>query len=317
LNAAATDVHRTVEYRTDRWFVGWLPYALLVALLGLYILIYESSRHRIAGLVLLGVGTVYAAVMLTRYFTPSRPRVVLSPAGLMLRVAMKDVMIPWREIESVDATDHKVWNSARGIPIRVTYRNCTMIQVSQRFYREAIHVDSFFMRGPGWDYLFIPRDNSVVIALHHEQFSVAPDDVREPIEERWREFRGRSDPVFQAQESASAVPHVDRPPDAPYTRSPFPFAVQDPLRMGSAPHVTSTWERIKLAVPLVGILLVLSNAVGVWETASQEDARIAREANAEELRQEKAERDKRQKDWDDVWKKFDDNMRRVHGDWKR
>ncbi len=315
--AAATDLHRTVEYRTDRWFVGWLPYALLVALLGLYILIYESSRHRIGGLVLLGVGTVYAAVMLTRHFIMSRPRLVLSPAGLELRVAMKDVLIPWREIESVDATDHKVWTSARGIPVPVTHRNCTMVQISQRFYREAVHVNSLFMRGPGWDYLFSPKGNSVVIALHHEQFSVAPEDVRGPIEGRWCEFRGRLHPASRAEESAGAVLHVERPPDEPRTRSSIPFTVQDPLRMGSAQRVTSTWDRIKLALPLIGILIVLSNAVGVWETASQEEARIEREANAEERQKEKAERDKGQKAWDDHWKKFDEDVRRVHGDFKR
>jgi hypothetical protein len=171
------------------------------------------------------------------------------------------------------------------------------------------------MRGPGWNYLFIPKGNSVAIALHHEQFSVAPDDVREPIEGRWREFRG---PASRVEESAGAVPHAERPPDAPRTRSSFPFAVQDPIHMGSAPRVTSASERIKLAVPLIGILIVSSNALGVWETASQEEARIERETNAEELRQEKAERDQRQKAWDDHWKKFGEDMRRVHGgDWKR
>jgi hypothetical protein len=255
--------------------------------------------------------------MLARYFSPSRPRVVLSPAGLMLRVAMKDILIPWREIEDVFTTDQKAWTSARGIPFRVTYRQCTIVRISRQFYDRQVHVASLLMRGPGWDHLFVQRGNSVEIALHHEQFSVAPEDVREPIEGRWREFRGQSHPASRAE--ASAVPHAEPPPDEPRTRSAIPFAVQDALRMGSAPRVTSTLERIKLAVPLIGILVVVSNALGVWETASQEEARLEREreANAEERRQEKAERDKRQKAWDDHWKKFDEDMRRVHPYLKR
>jgi hypothetical protein len=319
LTAAATDVHRTVEYRTDRWFVGWLPYALLVALLGLYVLIYESSRHRIGGLVLLGVGSGLAACMLYRQFIMSRPRLVLSPAGLEMRVAMKDVLIPWREIERIDTRDHKVWVSSRGIPHRVTYRDCTMLRVSQQFYREAIHVESIFLRGPGWDHLFIAKGNSAEIALYHEQFAIEPKDMREPVEARWRRFRGRNHPAAVAEANADAAHDADRFPDEPRPRSTSAAsALGEPVRFGlPQPLLSTPWDAIKLAVPVIGLIVLSSNATGLWETAAQQERRLEREAEAEERRQEKAARDKRQKDWDDAWKKFDDDMRRVHGDWKR
>jgi hypothetical protein len=318
VTAAATDVYRTVEYRTDRWFVGWLPYALLVALLGLYILIYESGRHQIGGLVLLGVGSVYAACMLYRQFNMSRPRLVLSPAGLEMRVAMRDVLIPWREIEKIDTRDHQVWTSTRGIPFRTTYRDCTMLRVSQQFYRETVHVESIFMRGPGWDHLFIPSGNSVEIALYHEQFAIEPKDMREPVEARWRRFRGRNHPAAAAEANRDAD-HTESSPDEPRPRgSAVASELGEPVRFGlPLPLLSTPWEKIKLAVPALGFAILLSNATGLWETAVQQERRLEREAAAEERRKERAARDKRQKDWDDTWKKFDDDMRRVFPDYKR
>lgn len=94
-------------------------------------------------------------------------------------------------------------------------------------------------------------------------------------------------------------------------------ARDEPIRFGSAVLLSTPWDMIKLAVALTAIVVVGANAFGIWETAAQEERRLERAAAAEERRQEKAERDKRQKAWDDHWKKFDDDMRRVHGDFKR
>jgi hypothetical protein len=323
LTAAATDVHRTVEYRTDRWFAGWLPYALLVAALGLGILVFDGSRTRMAGLVLLGVGSVLGACMLYRQFHMSTPRVVLSPAGLTMRVAMRDILIPWREIEHIDTIDHTVWTSHRGIPARVTMHDCTMVRISQQFYDARVHVANLFMRGPGWEHLFIPRGGSVEIALHHEQFAIQANDMRGPVEARWRAFRGRNHPAAQkeadiAAANAGASGSAEPAPAESRPRSSVPASLGEPLRYGLPPPLFSTpWETIKLCVPVALLVILLANALGVWETVAQHEARIERETAAEERRKEKAERDRRQKDWDDTWKKFDDDMRRVFGDFKR
>jgi hypothetical protein len=328
LTATATDVTRTVEYRTDRWFAGWLPYALLVAALGLGILIFDDGRARMAGLVLLGVGSVLGACMFYRHFHMSTPRVVLSPAGLTIRVAMRGILIPWREIEHIATIDHKVWTSHRGIPVRVTMRACTMIRIPQAFYDARVHVANPFMRGPGWEHLFIPRGKSVEIALHHEQFAIEAADVRGPIEARWRAFRGRNHPAAVAEGDAEVPPRgAPAPPSFPPSEAQrgnpassgaSVSTLGEPIRYGlPRPFLSTPLETVKLAVPLACLIVLLANALGAWETSAQQEARIERETSAEERRKEKAERDRRQKAWDDTWKKFDDDMRRVFPDHKR
>jgi hypothetical protein len=327
--AAVTDVHRTIEYRADRWLVGWLPYALLLAALGIYMFVFEVGRHKIPGLILALVGAGFSLFLLYRLYNPGPPRLTLSPAGLGLHVGGRNVLIPWREIASIDTTDLKVRNWGRGSALfpYITFRDCTMVKVSRPFYEQAIHVPSVFMQGPGWQGVFHAEGDSMRIALHHDQFMVTSQDVRARIEARWRAFRGRSHPASRAEEEAAATRSV--PPGATdaaseltarsYTRrtaSAGASALGEPLRFGSAVLLATPWDMIKLAVSLTALLVIASNAFGIWETEAQETRRLESAAAAEERRKEKADRDKRQKDWDDVWKKFDDDMRRVHGDIK-
>ena len=290
--------------------------------------VYEVGRHRLPGTILLLVSTGFSLFLLYRLYNPGRSRMTLSPAGLQLHVGGRDVLVPWREIASIDTTDLKVRNWGRGSALfpTITFRDCTMVKVSRPFYEEAIHVPSVFMQGPGWQGVFHAEGDSMRIALHHDQLVVSPQDVRTLIEARWRTFRGRAHPASRAAEEAAATRSV--PPDATNdasasnsvrsdmhrTASASAAALGEPLRFGSAVLLSTPWDVIKLAVALTAMLVVGSNALGIWETAAQEERRLERAAEAEERRKEKAVRDKRQKEWDDVWKKFDDDMRRVHGD---
>lgn len=308
MNAEATDVHQILEYRTDKWIMTWVPIALLLCLMGLIMLVYSnrgSVSDAVAGWILLAAGAGGTGFALFRRYNPGKPALVLSPEGLLLRIgSVKEILIPWREVHGVDTSDLKVWNWLRPIPPRVKLRDCTLVSVSRAFYDQHIHVDSAFMRGPGWDSLFIPNGASVQIALHHEQFSVRPDEVREPIEARWRAFRDRSrPPASPAREDDAIVRSRDRSGAISGTRPP--------LGMGTGPIVSSPWEMVKVAVPLIGIAVVLANYLGVWETSGQETARLEREERAEEERQEKEvrkkeqeERKKHKEEWDEHWRDF-------------
>lgn len=312
MDAGATDVRSTVEYRSDRWNVGWLPYALLGAVIGFYMAFYDGGRHTYPGIMVLLICGGFSLFLLYRWLTPGRPKLLLSPQGLQLHVGGRDVLIPWREIEGVSTTDLKVRNWGRGSVLFpfITFRDCTMVKVPRRFYEKTIHVPSVFMQGPGWQGVFHPDGNSMQIALHHEQFSATAQNVRAPIEARWRAFRGRSHSAARAEEVSGTA-------DDARAHRPDRTAASltgEPLRFGDAALASTPWEVVKLSVAVGAIVVIGSNALGIWETAPQEERRLARQADAEERRQEKADRDKRQKTWDDHWKKFDEDMRRVHGD---
>jgi hypothetical protein len=328
LNASATDIHRTVEYRADRWLVGWLPYALLLAAFGLYMAIFEYGRHQFAGRIVLLIAAGFSLFLLYRLFNPGPSRLTLSPAGLQLHVGRRDVLIPWREIQSIDTTDLKVRNWGRGSALfpTITFHDCTLVKVSRPFYEEAIHVPSVFMQGPGWQGVFHAEGDSMRIALHHEQFSATSQDVRALIEARWRAFRGRSHPASRVEEEVAVDRSAQRDatdpasasnsarPDTRRAAGAAASALDDPIRFGGAVLVSTPWDMIKLAVALTALLVIGSNALGIWETAAQETRRLERAAAAEERRKEKEDRDRQKKKWDDTWKKFDDDMRRVHGD---
>ncbi len=75
--------------------------------------------------------------------------------------------------------------------------------------------------------------------------------------------------------------------------------------------LSTPWDVIKLAVALTAILVVGSNALGIWETAGQEERRLEREAEAEERRKEREEEARRKKHWDDLRKDFHRSMDRA------
>lgn len=294
MNAPSPDVHQILEYRADQAIASLMPWALVLCLMGLVMLIYPDRgmvSDAIAGWVLLLAGVGGTAFALHRGAVPGKPQLVLSPQGLSLRIgSVKQVLIPWHEIQAVDTIDFKVWNWASRLPLRVRFRDCTAVLVSKAFYDTHMHVASAFMRGPTWESLFRPHGEQMHVALHHEQFSVQSGDLRDAIEQRWRAFR-------------------DRPVPAPHQNVARRISV--PAR---AAIITSPWSVVKIAVPILGILVVLANAMGVWQTRGQQEARIAQAERAKEERraqeqrkQEQEERKRQQEKWD----KFYRDMRRL------
>ncbi len=115
---------------------------------------------------------------------PGTALIELLPEGIIFRQTTEDFIVPWTEIHGVDSTD--IHTSMRGK--KIMFPNVTVILVSQFFYDRVIHVDSFIMRGPGWDAVFIPKGDRMQVALHHEILPVSAEEVRRQVEARWKVF---------------------------------------------------------------------------------------------------------------------------------
>ena len=143
---------------------------MFLGLLSLVVLRGDPSSGRalefiLAICVLLVVGPGIIAVALFRRANRGKPIFVLSPLGIHYRMPwVKDVLIPWREIRGVDTLD---------------IGDVTVILVPTPFYNARIFVDSYFLRGPGWESNFIPKGDLVQVVLHHELVSVEPRALHE------------------------------------------------------------------------------------------------------------------------------------------
>jgi hypothetical protein len=115
---------------------------------------------------------------------PDTALIELLPQGIIFRTTTEDFIVPWNEIHGIDSID--VHTSFRGRSI--TYHNVTVILVTQHFYDRVIHVDSFIMRGPGWEANFIPKGDRMQLALHHEVIPASAEEIRRQVEARLRVF---------------------------------------------------------------------------------------------------------------------------------
>ena len=68
-------------------------------------------------------------------------------------------------------------------------RRRRVVLVSRAFYDRYIYVRSAFLRGPGWDFKFIPRGDLMEIALNHEALPATAAEIRTAVELRWKAFR--------------------------------------------------------------------------------------------------------------------------------
>ncbi len=309
----ADKVHDRLEYRAATAIVRQLPTGLLLIFLGLFLLALVDL-DRVPAWTSVGIGLcfvlgsgVIGQALWTRV-NPGKPLFALSPEGVHYRIPwVKEVLVPWHEIEGVDTIDVSagsgvfLWSGGVPVPSYTTaiYRNVTVLLVSKRFYDTRIHVGSVFLRGPGWSANFVPKGSRVQIALHHELVSVEARALRDAVEARWRAFR---DPPA---------------PEPPRTSAPVSHVVA----MGASPKLISGWDAVQITVLLIGIAAALANLAGLWEAPGQSETRAAR-AKARELRkywddanrrmqEEWKEREAREKERQ---KDFDETMRRAFGD---
>jgi multidrug transporter EmrE-like cation transporter len=202
MNAGGQDINQTLEFRTATAMARLLPTGLLLIFLGLSIFVLaDADIKRIGTLVAvcLVAGSAVVVVALWRRINHGKPLFTLSPEGIHYRIPwVKAFNIPWSEIQAVDTVDIEIgyWSildrrTLISIPdyYEVTYYNVTVVLVSKQFYDARMSVASFWLRGPVWKAVFLPRGELVQVALHHELVSVAPRLLREAVEARWLAFR--------------------------------------------------------------------------------------------------------------------------------
>lgn len=173
---------------------------------------------------------------LYRHFVPEKPLLGLSAQGLRYRApGAVDVLIPWREIESVGNLAESSLVSTR------PEHGPTLFHVSQGFYDRHIYVRSLLRRGPNWDSFFLPVDGSIRILLQHEPFSAEAKDIRAPLEARWKAFRDQPTP---------SVPATGGRPEP----------AKDRIVVGKWTW-ESYWDLVPFLIPLAGILAVIADAI--------------------------------------------------------
>jgi hypothetical protein len=244
-----------------------------------------------------------------RRFRRGKPIYLLSPAGVHYRgPGIKEILIPWHEIEGVDTIDitWRHWMARR--TQLLTSRGVVVVLVSKPFYDAHIH-RGLFWRGPYWyETKFIPKGDLIQCALHSEIVSVAPRDLRHAVESRWRAFRDQPAP---GRPAGASVPSV-----AAGWRSRLRRGAPPEPRIVAAsgkPRPISWWSWVKIALPLIGIVVVGSNLLGLWATEAQTEAYAKKKEWQEWRARNAAER----KEMDERLKKqrqeIDDLMRRTFG----
>ena len=189
-----TDVQQTLSYGSGKMGRTFLRLGL-TALVACGVLVWLqppdfSSLEWAMTYFGLAVGAACALYGLDRWLRP-KPLLVLSPKGVQITVdTLKTFLIPWHQVKGVESTD--ITGRYRGRTITVL--GVTVVLVTRAFYDQHIHVDSFLLRGPGWEFHFIPKTDPnlgeiVQVALHHDQLPATAIELREAVTFRWNAFR--------------------------------------------------------------------------------------------------------------------------------
>jgi len=284
-----TNPRRTLAYSSSRFLLSavWLP--LWMVLICLLILRFGEPKLAFPGVLGIVACLVWIGYIAKEVWLTSSASLVLSTEGLRYR-AVSGTVVPWREVRQIEVLDH-TFSHGRS---KVTLASGTVVFVSRAFYDRALHIASFFARGPLWSDKFVDRGDLRGIVIAPEFFSIPPDELHQAISVRWKAFRGGSEWSLS---------------DMPVTGT----GVASPAPRGGTSLMTP-WETIKLALPLAGILVVLANFAGLWETTYQRQRRETRERYEAEERKRQEERKADQDKWDKVWRDFDRSMRRLEPD---
>ena len=333
MNVSGQDINQTLEYRAATALVRLLPTGLLLIFLGLLIFVLVNPDREpfgtFVGIVLcVVVGSAVIGLSLWRRSRHGKPLFTLSPAGIHYRIPwVKEFLIPWSEIRGVDTIDVEtgywslLWSPVIPTPRYnvMVVRNVTVVLLSRQFYDSRIHVDSFFLRGPGWKASFIPKDSLVQMALHHELVSVEPRALREAVEARWHAFRNQAS-VAPARTSVPIVTAARSDTAASGSVTVRAALKSDVVAMGENPRAMSRWEATKIIVPLIGTAAMLANLAGLWDLPGQDKvrevrakARAERKYWEESARRRKEESKQLEAEDKERQRRFEEDMRRTFG----
>jgi hypothetical protein len=321
MNASVQDINQALEYRATTTIVRLLPTGLLLIFLGLLILTFIDPDRERAGTyigvglcIVLGIGLT--GFTLWRRWNHGKPIFTLSPDGIHYRIPLvKQVLIPWHEIKGVDTIDIEaghwsiLWSTKTIRYNTFILRDVTVILLSQRFYEQRLHINSFLLRGPAWKANFIPKGELVQMALHHEFVSVEPRALREAVEARWRAFRDKTAPAVR-----TSVPSTVSP------ANPHPAPTSGVIAMGEDPKSLPWWEATKIIALLIGIVLASTNLAGLWrafDPTPADEARAQQRAQQkvwqESLRKSKEDSKRLEAEQKELRRQIEDDMRRAFG----
>jgi len=194
-----------------------------------------NPPFRVFGWMLLYLGTFGIAFVLFRHFYPARPVIRLSPGGIAFhRNWLRDLFIPWQDVKGVGALE---WpNAGRGSTI---YPQAAAIMVTKDFYESHIAPKRSVLSPPGSERMFVPNGPLMQMVLTSPELVVAPNDIRVPIEARWKAFR--------------ELPAQD-----------LPASTGVPLVFGRWSIDGSWWQVSMLAMPILVAIGVVVQAAGFW-----------------------------------------------------
>jgi hypothetical protein len=276
------NIYSTREYSSGPYLLKKVPLILGIVFFCLIALRFSDGKPQFAG----WVGLVGCAVMLAVLLWPTlfkaAPLLTLSTAGVAYR-SVSNVVILWREIQDLDMREH----SFRYRMAKIRLPDSTVIWITKRFYESSIGNQSMLARGPFlYDKLILDGDK-VGIVIPPEFVTASPRELFDAIDSRWRAFGPRT--------------AADRPQTHILRRD----------AKSTASAGSQNWLAIKLAVPIVGIAIVLANIAGLWETKQQRSTREMRERWAEEQQRDDEERRKRDEQWKKFWADFDKSFEKM------
>lgn len=172
---------------------GWLVVglALLLCAAALPLTGLRTSHHWFMfGLaVLLGVGaTVYGVVAL---LMPATPLAVMFDDGIWLRIpGVSAFIVPWQAVQDIVTID--VDAVFRGESYRI--EGVTALVVSRAFYDRHVKVRPSLLKPFEPGNYFIPKGDTVQIAVHHKLLPMTAEDLRAAMEAHWARSTGTARP---------------------------------------------------------------------------------------------------------------------------
>lgn len=180
-----TNVQQVLKYGSEKLTKKLLLFALVLFACGLADVVWFDAP-RFPGWPVMIAGLGWTLWEFWRLHNPGKPLLMLAPDGLRLRiVGIKDVLIPWQDVQAVSLIDMSV-STRYGSR---TVRDVTVVDVSKAFYDRFIHIRNALARGPGWGDMFVDLGGSTRIALHHEVLPVEPSVLFAEVGARWNAFR--------------------------------------------------------------------------------------------------------------------------------
>ena len=191
----------------------------------------------VSGWMLLYLGCGWIAFALFRHVHPARPIISLSPAGLSFnRAWLPDIFIPWQDVHAVGALVGENPGSAPTI-----YPHAMAVTVTGEFYARHNAPKRSILSPPGAERMFRPKGTMMQMVLTSPELIVDFEDYRRPIEARWKAFH-------------------DQPRSAQPSRNPT-----SPRHIyGRWSWDRSWWQTLMLILPILGMVMVVLHAIGIW-----------------------------------------------------